>query len=152
MRIFSNPTMRYHIEAYNQSHRNRVNRALHSLGIPAAAIAVFGLLSKLRVYDWEIAGVRPDAGWVAVLIAGLWYLWCDWKTGLLPMVGLVACYLAGQTLEPWILISMLGVAALLHVVGHFGFEGKPPALLSRPIALLEAPAWLIALFAGNGLR
>ena len=23
------------------------------------------------------------------------------------------------------------------------FEGKPPALLSRPVAILEAPAWLL---------
>lgn len=141
--------MRYHIEAYGQSHRNRVNQALHSLGIPAAAIAVLGLMSKLRVRDWEIAGFRPDAAWAAVFIAGIWYLWCDWRMGLLPFVGLIACYLVGQFLDPWILVSLLVAAALLHIVGHYGFEGKPPALLSRPIAILEAPAWLIALFAGN---
>lgn len=140
MPIFQHPAIRSHIEAYGRSHSNPVNQALHIIGIPAAATAVLGLLAKLTAPEWELAGAAPDAAWVALAIAAIWYLWADWKGGIVPLVALAVCYAAGRCLPVWMSGAFLATAALLHLIGHYGFEGKPPALLSRPVAVLEAPA------------
>ena len=45
-------------------------------------------------------------------------------------------------------IYFLGIGIGAHGIGHFCFERKPPAFFSKPIALLEGPAWLFSIWSG----
>jgi hypothetical protein len=68
--------------------------------------------------------------------------------GFLTWLMLAGCYLLSSVLTTGLLCAILGAGVVAHIVGHYGFEHKPPALLSRPIAVLEAPVWLLATCAG----
>src|SRR5262245_32869705 len=116
------PRWQAHVESYAQSHRTRINKLLHFLGIPLIAIALLGLLSKLSVNAEEVMpALRPNAAWVAMLGVGLWYVWLDWKMAILPIMLLVGCYVIGSLLSAGLLAVLLGTGAVAHLVGHFGF-------------------------------
>ena len=143
------PEMRSHVSQYNESHRTSVNRALHFIGIPLFVVATMGLFSKLTWSDGEgPAALQPNAGWIALVTAGAMSVWWDWRTGLLATVVYAGGYMLGSTLSVGVLWTLFGIAIVAHTVGHFGFEHKPPALFSNPLAVLEATPWLVALSAG----
>ena len=48
-RFFIRPAIRLPIERYARTHQNRVNQALHYVGIPLAVVAFLGALAKVRV-------------------------------------------------------------------------------------------------------
>jgi uncharacterized membrane protein YGL010W len=48
----------------------------------------------------------------------------------------------------WYTAVLFAVGATLHTIGHTFFEHKPPSIFSNPIAVVEAPAWLIAIVIG----
>lgn len=53
-------------------------------------------------------------------------------------------YLAGALLSTLVLAALFGAGTVAHLIGHFGFEGKPPVFFTRPISVFEAPAWLLS--------
>jgi hypothetical protein len=53
-------------------------------------------------------------------------------------------YLPGGALSTGVLAGLFAGGVAAHAIGHYGFEGEPPAVLSRPVAVLEAPAWLFS--------
>jgi uncharacterized membrane protein YGL010W len=133
------PALRVHVERYAESHRHPVNRALHAVGIPLLAVASLGLLSRVRPF----ASAGPDAGRLALAAAGVWYLGRDPAAGGAALAALAAGYAVGRRLPPRHLATMLAAGAAIHAVGHYRFEGKPPAVFTRPVAVLEAPVWLL---------
>jgi uncharacterized membrane protein YGL010W len=143
------PRLRFHVKAYAQSHSTPVNKALHFLGIPLFLVAIFGLLSKLPPQEtFSVPAFAPNAGWILFLGAAVWYLYQDWKTGLATLVVMAGCSIVGSLLSIWILIGFLAGGVASHWIGHFFFERKPPLIFSRPVAVLEAPAWLISIALG----
>ncbi len=128
------------VDRYGASHRHPVNRALHAAGIPFLLTSALGLLSHVPLTGTRR---RPDAAALALAGASLWYLRRDARLGLLTAGGWAACYALGRRLSPGLLTALFGTGIAAHLVGHFGFEGKPPAVLSDPAAVLEAPAWLL---------
>jgi hypothetical protein len=68
--------------------------------------------------------------------------------GLLTIAVFAGCYVLGSGLSAGLLAGLFSAGVAAHVLGHYGFEGKPPALLSDPVAGLEAPVWLLATWLG----
>ena len=119
------------------------------MGIPLFMVGSMGLLARLALADHgDVPALRPNAAWLVLLGTGVWYLWLDWKVGLPTWAAFVACYVIGCALPVALLWTFSGVAIVAHVVGHYGFEHKPPAVFSTPVALFEAPAWLLAIWTG----
>ena len=138
-----------HLEHYDESHRKWGNKLLHFVGIPLLLVSSLGLLSKLSLPTGsEMPALRPNAGWIVLIGAGLWYIWLDWRIGSLTIALWAICYVLGSALPAGQLAILFGIGAVAHVLGHYAIEGKPPAVFSRPVAVLEAPAWLVAICAG----
>ena len=146
---FVPPPLRRHIERYAQTHRHRVNQALHYIGIPLAVIAALGALAKVRMTAFDGPDLlQPNLG-LALLVVGCgFYLWVSPGAGVLLLIGGIAGYVAGSPLPLSWLGAMAAFAFALHTFGHYVFEKKPPAFFSRPMAALEAPAWLVARLTG----
>jgi uncharacterized membrane protein YGL010W len=144
------PALRAHFNHYTKWHQSPANKALHFLGIPLALIGALGLLAKLPLVSVAELPWQPNAGWLALLISGVWYLWLDWRFGVLTFALEVACLLIGSMLSYAVLATLLIVAVIAHWIGHFTFERKPPAVFSGPIAVLEAPIWLVVNIFGLG--
>ncbi len=148
-RLTLRPGLRALVDNYAQSHRHPVNEALHFLGIPVLAAGALGLLALLNLPLYEAPrALQPNAAWPVLLVALALYLRRDWRFGLGAGVGLLGCYVAGCALSlPW-LLGLLGAGVVAHAVGHYGFEGRPPAVFKNPLAVLEAPVWLASTWAG----
>src|SRR5262249_46860854 len=110
-------------------------------------------LSKAALVQTDgIAALRPNLAWVVLFVAALWHLKRDWIMGCLTFALLCACYAVGSMLSSQLLLPLLGVGITAHAVGHYVFERKPPLVFSAPVAVLEAPAWLLAVWTGVGRR
>ena len=138
-----------HIAKYNESHQNPVNRVFHYIGIPLAAISTLGLLSKVGWPGVDVdPWLRPNLAMVLLAAAGGWYFWCKPLAGvILTSIG-VGGYLVGSLMPVWALLAIAAAGIICHALGHYGFEGKPPQLLQRPVSIIEAPVWLLAMLFG----
>lgn len=144
------PALAARVAAYGASHRTPVNRALHAAGIPLLGVATLGLLCQLAVpVGAGVAALEPNAGQLALLVALGWYLWAGRMSGVLPFLFVAGCYLVGSLLSAWALVGLWAAGAVTHVVGHFGFEGKPPATFHDPRSVPVAPVWLLGLLSGR---
>jgi uncharacterized membrane protein YGL010W len=143
------PRLQARVDHYAYSHQTWPNKLLHFVGIPLLMVASLGLLAKASLPGWGgVPALQPNAAWVVLLGAGLWYVWLDWRIGILVIALFCGCYVAGSALSAGPLAALFAAGVVAHVLGHYGFEGKPPALLSNPVAVLEAPAWLVLTWAG----
>lgn len=121
------------VAEYGESHRTPVNRFLHILGIPLLGIGSLGLLCQLAVpVGAGTAALEPNAGQLALLVALGWYLYFGRWSALPAFLLVVLCYAVGSVLSAWLLVGLWLTGALLHVVGHFGFEGQDAGHLPRP--------------------
>jgi len=127
--VFVESGLRTHIEHYAFSHQTPVNKALHFVGIPVLMIGLLGLAAKVA-FDIGVAPpLQPNLAWGVLLYTGIWYLKADRKIGLLSVFMMIVAYVIGSYLPTWLLFSFFGLGVILHVVGHYGFEGKPPAAI-----------------------
>jgi uncharacterized membrane protein YGL010W len=144
------PALRSRVENYGRVHRSPVNRALHYIGIPFLGIASLGLLCQLSLpIGIGIAALEPNAAWPALVFAAGWYIWLGGAVGLLPLAVVVGCYVIGSLLSTVALVVLFAAGAVAHLIGHYGFEGKPPAFFSNPLSVLAAPAWLVSIIGGR---
>jgi len=144
------PALKMSIDQYGQSHRNTINRLFHFVGIPTIGIGLLGLLAKLAVRIDLPAFIRPNLAWLVLVLMGWWYLSRDRQIGLATFAIVLLFYLIGTMINAPILWAIFGFGIVAHIIGHFGFEHKPPALFSHPRAVLAAPAWLLSL--GLGMK
>jgi uncharacterized membrane protein YGL010W len=140
-----NPELRAYVEQYAQSHSHPVNKALHYLGIPLLAVSALGLLTQLAfpIFDAPLA-LQPNIAWIVLAGVIAWYLTLDRRLGLSTAAGVLACYAVGSLLPVAVLLGLFAAGVLAHVIGHYGFEAKPPAVFKSPLAVLETPAWLLS--------
>jgi uncharacterized membrane protein YGL010W len=132
------PALEAHIAHYGESHCNPVNQAMHTAGIPLLMVSSLGLFARAAA---NTIGSPPTSAVAAG--AGLLYARWDGKTAPVMAALFAACYAAGRRLPTRKLLTMFGVGAALHAVGHYRFEHRPPAFLSGPISVFEAPVWLL---------
>jgi uncharacterized membrane protein YGL010W len=138
------PVLQAHIAKYGESHCNPVNQAMHTAGIPMLMVSSLGLLA--RAADTTIGPLPPLAVGAG---AGLVYAGWDGKAAPVLAALFTTCYAAGQRLSTRQLLTLFGVGAALHAIGHYRFEHKPPSFLSRPVSVFEAPAWLLEYLVGS---
>lgn len=141
--ISLSPALRAHVDRYARRHQVPVNKALHFAGIPMALVASLGLLGELSFAPAPRTPLEPSFAWLALSFSSIWYLWNDWRIGVPTSAGVAGCYLVGCLLPHWMLVTLLMLAVVLHFIGHVFFERKAPAVFTSPLAVLEAPVWLI---------
>jgi uncharacterized membrane protein YGL010W len=144
------PELRARVAGYGDSHRTPVNRLLHIVGIPLLGVGSLGILCQLAVpVGAGAAALEPNVGQLALLVALGWYLYYGRWSALPAFLLVVFCYAVGSVLSAWVLVGLWLAGALLHVIGHYGFEGKTPATFRDPRSILEAPIWLLCLLTGT---
>src|SRR5437762_13775797 len=114
------PRLQAHVERYAQAHQTGPNKILHFVGIPVLMVASLGGLSKAALPGWGGApALQPNAAWVVLLAAGVWYLWLDWRVGILTTGLFCGCYMLGSGLSPGLLVALFGAGVAAHVLGHY---------------------------------
>jgi uncharacterized membrane protein YGL010W len=137
--------LRQRIDDYGKSHQHPINQRLHFVGIPVLAVAILGLFAKAVIpVDGLPNSLHPNLGWVAWTVAAGWCLCHDWRIGIANGAFLCLCLAIGVALPLTILVGFLAIGIGVHFVGHFGFEHKPPSILTDPLSLVEASPWLLS--------
>lgn len=125
---------------YSHSHQHPVNRALHTVCVPAILFAIVALLWSSR-----IAGVR--AAYVLMILVAPFYLRLGARAAAVMALQLGVCILVlhvwptGIALRP-AAIGLFVLAWIGQFVGH-AIEGRRPKFLQDLTFLLIGPLWVV---------
>ncbi len=130
------------VASYADDHRNTLNRWCHLVGIPSLILATY------LTANWLMTLIVPSMPWLILILPTLicgYYLWLDWKIGLLTTIFLLVGYVIACFLPSWLAMVFAGIGAISHLLGHFVWEHNKPSFLSDPISIIRSPAWLMML-------
>lgn len=138
------------LEEYGVSHKNKTNKIIHYLCVPAIYMTVFGLLWSI---PFPIADMPMWVNWstVVAIPAMLFYFSLSFTVGLGMTLfsALVVAFLQWWQLNMTDVMSVLVmsivvfvIAWILQFVGHH-VEGKKPSFLKDLQFLLIGPVWIL---------
>jgi uncharacterized membrane protein YGL010W len=143
------PRLCRRLDLYSRSHSKFGNIFLHAIGIPCLIIAVLALVGRFGLtFESDTVIASPYAAWALVVGAAIWYSWLDWRVALFTSLGSVVCLAIANVVSLPIVGGLAAVGIIVHMIGHFGFEGKAPSTLSDPMSILDAPIWLVSVLTG----
>ena len=134
---------------YGESHRNRTNKIIHWLCVPAIVFSLVGLLWSLPRPEM-FAEISPWLNWGSLFVAAamVYYLLLSWQLalGMLLVSALVLWgnfELAQLETPLWrIALAIFVVAWIGQFIGH-RIEGKKPSFFKDIQFLLIGPVWLL---------
>jgi uncharacterized membrane protein YGL010W len=137
-------------DIYQETHRHPVNRAIHRLCAPIAALALIGLLWSLPVPD-AFTRISPALNWGSTFImaAIVYYFILSIMLGLgmvAIVLGIVAViqWLDGQWIPLWLsTLGLLAGAFIAMFAGH-NLEGRRWQIISDLQLIMIAPVFLLA--------
>jgi uncharacterized membrane protein YGL010W len=122
-------------ERYGESHRNKVNKAIHWICVPLITWSVLAAL-----WAWS-----PVAAWAGIGLALGFYAWLS-----LPIAAGMVAVLALMVLPlPLLGSDALTAAVIVFVLAWIGqfighvIEGKKPSFFEDVKFLMVGPAWLL---------
>jgi len=132
-------------ERYGESHRNRTNKAIHWVCVPAIMWSVLAAL-------WAAS---PMAAWAGVALATAFYLWLSLPIALGMLVVSVAMIYPLNSLgsDTFFVAAVVFVVAWIgQFIGH-AIEGRKPSFVEDVRFFLVGPAWLLSdLYRRLGVR
>jgi len=132
---------------YGESHRNRTNKLIHFLCVPAITFCTIGLLWAIPMPAALASLPWLNAGTALIVISLLFYFSLSVPLALgmavtsALMVWLIIA-IDNSRLSLWMLCSAIfAIAWVLQFVGH-AVEGKKPSFLKDVQFLLIGPLWV----------
>lgn len=133
---------------YASHHRTSGNQATHYIGIPMIVIALFGLLSNIRIAEFGNELFRLDGGFVLWALGALFYLALNWKLALPFSLVTLGFYFLGRALSLELQIAGFILGWVIQFVGHIVWEKKSPAFKDNLVHLMIGPFWIFAKLVG----
>lgn len=135
---------------YGSSHKNRINKAIHWLCVPAIYWTVVALLFSLPFPPvFEQRTIWLNWAVIAMVPALLFYFRLSIRIGLGMLLYSALCLLVSVLLQKycpwplwWLALGVFALAWLLQFIGH-AIEGKKPSFFQDIQFLLIGPAWLL---------
>ncbi len=125
---------------YSQSHRHPVNRAIHTVCVPAILFAIVALLWSVHLFGLRVA-------YLLMILVAPFYVWLGPKAVAVMGAQLLACVLI---LRVWpvtlpLIDTSIGIFALAwagQFAGH-AVEGRRPKFFQDLTFLLIGPLWVV---------
>lgn len=137
------------LSEYGESHKNKTNKLIHWICVPAIFFVIIGLLWSIPTPTvFEQFNFPVNFGSMAMLIALVYYrsLSSSLTLGMIFIgAGIVGgnFYLDKLETPLWLISTVVFVIAwILQFIGH-GIEGKKPSFLKDLQFLLIGPLWLL---------
>ncbi len=133
---------------YEGYHRTPENVLTHVVGIPLIVVSLLGLLNEvlLASCDCTLGTQRLhlfSAAFVLWAFANLFYLWLEWRLGVLMILTTLACWTMGTYLPVRALWAFFVLGWVFQLVGHAVFEKKSPAFTKNLLHILIGPVFVI---------
>ncbi len=138
------------LEEYGASHKNKTNKLIHWICVPAIFFVIIGLLWSIPTPEsFSRFNFPVNFGTISLLLAMLYYLSLS-PSLTLGMIFVAAGIVAGNnyldklgTPPLWLISTVVFVVAwIFQFIGH-GIEGKKPSFLKDLQFLLIGPLWLL---------
>jgi uncharacterized membrane protein YGL010W len=126
---------------YDEHHRSAGNKYCHMLGIPLIIIGLLGLL--LAGPHVDVIGLPIDLAILAVLGAGMIYVFLDPKLGAAMFVVDVLFYLLARELNWKLALGLFVLGWVFQFIGHGVYEKRAPAFSKNLAHLLVGPLWVL---------
>lgn len=137
------------LNEYGESHKNKTNKLIHWICVPAIFFVIIGLLWSIPTpILFEQFNFPVNFGTISLLIALLYYksLSSSLTLGMIFVAGgIVAGNYQLDKLETplWLISTVVFIIAwIFQFIGH-GIEGKKPSFLKDLQFLLIGPLWLL---------
>lgn len=130
------------LDEYGQSHQNSLNKKIHWICVPLILWSILTLLSEIRFG-------AIHAGWIASLLATLYYARLSFKMALTFVIVITIMMLVNELIFTAINASRWLVALIVFALAWIGqfyghaVEGKKPSFLKDVQFLLIGPLWLM---------
>ncbi len=137
------------LDIYGSVHTKLVTKITHFVGVP---LVIFSLLIALAWFKFSFPPLfSTNFAWLSIVFIGIFYLYIDWRLGLVLLLSLVLmAWVASILAKPdfsvssFILFAALFIAGwAVQFIGHC-FEGNKPAFLSNMAQFFIAPLFLVA--------
>jgi uncharacterized membrane protein YGL010W len=122
-------------ERYGESHRNKVNKAIHWVCVPLITWSVLAAL-----WAWSPVAAYAGIGLVLVFYAGLSLPIAAGMVAVLALMVLPLPLLGSNALMAAVIVFVL--AWIGQLIGHV-IEGKKPSFFEDVKFLMVGPAWLL---------
>lgn len=137
------------IDAYGVSHKNKTNKLIHWVCVPAIFFSIVGLISVIP-FPGEaelIKNIEFNWSFIALLLVLIYYVSLSIPISIgMSLFSLICIYLCGHlnTFDhpTWIYIVVFALSWVFQFIGHH-IEGKKPSFLQDIQFLLIGPAWLM---------
>ena len=131
-------TLDHWLAEYSQCHRHPVNRAIHTVCVPAILFAILALLWGLRLLGLRVA-------YLLMIVIAAFHVWLGVKAVGVMAAQLLACVLI---LSFWprglplvgCSIAIFAAAWVGQFIGH-AIEGRRPKFFQDLTFLLIGPLW-----------
>lgn len=144
-----NPKLQQLFAEYAESHRHPTNQLTHKVAIPAIVFHIIAMLDWVRLFTIPGSDAPFTLAYVAIPLAGAWYLMMSPKLGVL-MLGLTALCVPLGRLLPWpAIVGIAVVGWLVQLAGHVVWEKKSPSFLTNLVHALVGPAFFLAKLTGD---
>lgn len=121
---------------YAAHHQTRGNKAFHRVGIPLIMLGLLGMLARV-----ELGPI--DAAIALIAAVEIYYLFLDWRLGLLMLILTAILYALGVFTPMWLLITLFVLGWIFQFIGHSVYEKKQPAFFTNLVHLLIGPLWIV---------
>ncbi|MDB3905302.1 DUF962 domain-containing protein [Crocinitomicaceae bacterium] len=137
------------IEAYGVSHKNKTNKLIHWVCVPAIFFSIVGLLSVIP-FPWEseiIKNIELNWSFFALVLVLIYYVSLSIPISIgMALFSLICIYFCSHLntfdYPLWTYLGIFAVSWVFQFIGH-QIEGKKPSFLQDIQFLLIGPAWLM---------
>lgn len=138
------------LNEYGDSHKNKVNKAIHWICVPLIFFSIVGFLYGIKLPYQLTNGLVLNAGIVALIFVFFYYALLSFRLSigmlLFGLVCLYKCYWIEKNF-PYPLWEVSAVIFFISWIAQFyghKVEGKKPSFLKDIQFLLIGPAWLMS--------
>ncbi len=140
------------LEKYGESHRNKTNKRIHWIAVPAIVFSLLGLVWAIPMP--EFMKEYPYFNWASLLIAFSLYYYYTLSPALafamIFVIGIMSFFIVQLEYNEWaggmamwkICLIIFVLAWIFQFIGH-KIEGKKPSFFEDLKFLLIGPLWLL---------
>ena len=136
------PALDRYFRDYEKNHVTPGNKICHQIGIPLIMVTLYGLLLRVPL------GMQLNLALLLIFLAGIFYVWLDWKVGVSFTLVNVGLYFFSAALPVWFLWAGFIFGWIIQFVGHIFFEKRSPSFFQNLVHIFIGPAWIFSRLAG----
>ena len=137
------------IDAYGVSHKNKMNKLIHWICVPAIFFSIVGLISLIP-FPWEFLlreNIPLNWSFIALALVLIYYVSLSISIsigmGIFALMCMFFCnHINTYDYPSLIYVGIFAVSWVFQFIGHH-IEGKKPSFLQDIQFLLIGPAWLM---------